>query len=93
MHRYPFPILSLRKARHWIEAMLSDPFSSSSGLSDDRLVQRFALATSFGSTALANGTYWDHRGGWLDSKNESDWDSNAILGPQESAVAHLLDKL
>ena len=73
--------------------MLSDPFSSPGGLSDDRLVQRFALATSFGTTALANDTYWDHHGGWLDSKNECDWDSNAILGPQESAVAHLLDKL
>ena len=68
-----------------LDWILSDPFSSG-GLSDDRLVQRFALATLYYST---NGTYWDHDG-WLNSTNECDWDSQDFNScSQESAVQRL----
>jgi len=54
-----------------LDWILSDPFSSD-GLSEDRLVQRFAMATLYYST---NGNNWDH-GGWVESKNECDWDND-----------------
>lgn len=53
-------------ALDWI---LSDPFSSGSNLSDDRLVQRFALATIWISVGGAN---WN-QDGWLTESNECGW--------------------
>jgi hypothetical protein len=70
------------KALDWI---LSDPFSSDE-LSDDRLVQRFALATLYYSTDGAN---WINVGGWLTSTNECDWGGSGglqILCSQEYMV-------
>ena len=70
------------QALDWI---LSDTYSYD-GLSDDRLVQRFALATLYYST---DGGNWDH-GGWLESINECDWNSQDFnLCSQESAVQEL----
>ena len=70
------------KALDWI---LSDPFSSD-GLPEDRLVQRFALATLYYSTDGAN--YWRNGGGWLTSTNECDWDGDdrQFLCSSESMV-------
>ena len=67
----------------WI---LSDPFSSD-GLSDNRLMQRFSLATLYYSM---NGINWNHDG-WLNSTNECDWgDSDREFHcSQESAVEQL----
>ena len=70
------------KALDWI---LSDTYSSV-GLSDDRLVQRFALATLYYST---DGGNWSNGGGWLNSTNECDWDSNDFECSQESMVQRL----
>ena len=67
-----------------LDWILSDPFSSD-GLSDDRLVQRFALATLYYSM---DGDNWD-RGGWLESKNECAWNDNDFICSQESAVEGL----
>ena len=70
------------KALDWI---LSDTYSSD-GLSDDRLLQRFSLATLYYST---NGGNRSH-GGWLESKNECDWDSQDLICSQESALQRLV---
>ena len=68
-----------------LDWVLSDAFSSD-GLSDDRLVQRFALATLYYST---NGTYWDHDG-WLNSTNECDGhDSDDVRCSSESMAEEL----
>jgi hypothetical protein len=72
------------QALDWI---LSDLFSSSDGLSEDRLVQRFALATLYYST---NGTNWDHVG-WLNSTNECLWDRNDIVCSPEPPEVEGLD--
>jgi Leucine-rich repeat (LRR) protein len=72
LSRSPFtsfsdPISPESRALAW---MLSDNYTLSESLSDNRLIQRFALATLWYST---NGeTTWDH-GGWLQSINECDW--------------------
>lgn len=47
--------------------LLSDVYSEA--LSNDRLIQRFALATLWFST---NGTHWEH-GGWLERRDECLW--------------------
>ena len=67
-----------------LDWILSDPFSLD-GLSDDRFVQRFALATLWYST---NGTTWDHDG-WVESKNECDWGSDGFVCSQDSVVEEL----
>ena len=56
-----------------LEWMISDPYTLA--LEDDRLVQRFALATLWHST---NGATWSTRDtgdiGWLEPMHECDWD-------------------
>jgi hypothetical protein len=72
------------QALDWIS---TDPYSSYE-LSDDRLVQRFALATFYCST---NGDDWsDHDARqWLNSTNECLWDGISISCSPASAVKGL----
>ena len=71
------------QALDWI---LSDTYSSG-GLSDDRLVQRFSLVTLYYSTDGGNRS---NDGGWLNSINECDWNSEDFrLCSQESMVQRL----
>ena len=79
---FPNSVSPQNQALNWI---LSDTYSSG-GLSDDRLVQQFALATLYYST---NGGQWmNHDGEWLKSTNECDWDSHDFYQScfQESMV-------
>jgi Leucine-rich repeat (LRR) protein len=64
---------------HALDWILTDPYSSD-GLSEDRLLQRFALATFYHST---NGDEWSNRevGQWLNSTNECLWDGN-VCSPE-----------
>ena len=75
-----------RQALEWI---LADKYSSE-GLSDSRLLQRFALATLYYSTS---GTEWRNGGGgWLTSRNECEWGGSDKLQfgcSQESMVQRL----
>jgi Leucine-rich repeat (LRR) protein len=72
------------KALDWI---LSDTYSSG-GLSDDRLVQRFALATLYSSM---NGGNWSNGGGWLNSTHECEWGRGVQFGcSQKSRLTQLL---
>ena len=72
------------QALDWI---LTDPYSSYE-LSDDRLVQRFALATFYYST---DGDEWTNHDvdQWLNSTNECLWDANNIFCSPASAVQGL----
>ena len=56
---------------------------SSDRLSDNRLLQRFGLATLYYSTDSDN---WSNDGGWLKSTNECDWEIYDYICSQESAV-------
>ena len=74
-----------RQALEWI---LTDTYSSE-GLSDYRLLQRFALATLYYST---NGTEWRNGGGWLEPTNECEWggsEDHQFGCSQESMVQRL----
>jgi Leucine-rich repeat (LRR) protein len=76
---------SQSQALDWI---LSDPYSSDGNqwlLSDDRLVQRFALATLYYSTSGVN---WDHVG-WLEFNNECLWGRNDVICAPQSVVEEL----
>ena len=72
-----------------LEWILADKYSSE-GLSDSRLLQRFALATLYYSTS---GTEWRNGGGgWLTSRNECEWGGSDKLQfgcSQESMVQRL----
>ena len=71
-----------------LEWILADKYSSE-GLSDYRLLQRFALATLYYST---NGTEWRNGGGWLEPTNECEWggsEDHQFGCSQESMVQRL----
>jgi hypothetical protein len=70
------------QALDWI---LADPYSSENGLSEDRLVQRFAMATFWYST----NSICKMSGVWLNSTNECVWDLHAIFCSPEFKVERL----
>jgi hypothetical protein len=80
-----------QRALAWI--LYDDPYTFSDELleddhRDDRLTQRFALATIFMGT---NGNTWSNHldGQWMESKNECNWDYGDIRCSPESVVEWL----